>query len=547
MNNKNAPADKRPVWQIYFCTPQVAARHQMEPGTVFITWTVDRWNDFKKRTGIEIAIQPVMGERIELSASIGFFRDSEAEVAGIELMQDMIQAKLDPVPIDASWRFFTMLPAIENYRSLVQDLGQADAQVLLLAIFDVVALREFSLAPKWLDEAETSDLFALSFVRSSTAYYAYKATGPVLRGLQFEELGRLSQTLGITLRRDGYHQPVALHFAFDHKGQLPKRIAVLIGKNGVGKSQALTLVAREALSGKLKEGDGVTRAVISRLLAFAPTNEAESVFPSDQSTRHKIWYRRFSLNRARRSSRGGYVSDLMLQVARSEYSIKEMSRSRLLFEAVWAIHSPEQLVLPTRNGGSVSIDRLLANPGGEQARLEMYQSIDPQREPMREVEKVLYPLSSGEVSFLKFAAQICLHIENGSLVLLDEPETHLHPNFVSRFVSLLDTVLELTGSSALLATHSAYIVKEVFKEQVTILRFDDGVLNAIPPTMQTFGADVGAVSYFVFGEDEPSRLAAKLQKEILEKNATWEVVYSRYKDEFSLEYLNRLRAAVEQS
>lgn len=541
---QSTPEEKEGRWQVYFASPAVATSYVMPARTVVLSQTLDRWNDFGKRTGVEIRVQPPTGDVIELHGRIGFYKDAP-QAAGIEVLGELTADTSSPVTVDSKTRFFTMLTGLEDYRGLVQALGQELSQSLLLALYDVVALREFGKAPDWLDAAERTDVFAMSFVRNSTAYYAYRTAGPLLQGLAFEELGRLSGTLQVTLDRGTYHRPATLKFSFDHQGELPKRIAVIIGKNGVGKSQTLAAVASEALSGKLTEADGQTRAVISRLLAFAPTNEAESVFPPDKSKRHKIWYRRFSLNRARRSRRGDYVSDLLLQVARSPTAIQLRTRSDLLLEALKAIHASEQLALTTREGGMVPLSRLLSGRGGEQANLEIYQAIDPQREPMRATSAGLFPLSSGEVSFLKFAAQICLHIENGSLVLLDEPETHLHPNFISRFISLLDTVLELTGSSALLATHSAYVVKEVFKEQVTVLRLHEGELSAIPPTMQTFGADVGAVSYFVFGEDEPTRLAVKLKDEILKQNNTWEAIFDRYKGQVSLEYLNMLRLAAE--
>lgn len=157
-----------------------------------------------------------------------------------------------------------------------------------------------------------------------------------------------------------------------------------------------------------------------------------------------------------------------------------------------------------------------------------------------------YPLSSGEISFLKFAAQASLHIENGSLLLLDEPETHLHPNFISRFVSLLDGLLEATGSAAIIATHSAYFVREVFREQVTVLSVDsENIVTAQHPKLRTFGADVGAISYFVFGEDEPSRLAEEVERRLIGNGVPWPQVYESYKDELSLEMLNGLRAAIE--
>jgi energy-coupling factor transporter ATP-binding protein EcfA2 len=165
---------------------------------------------------------------------------------------------------------------------------------------------------------------------------------------------------------------------------------------------------------------------------------------------------------------------------------------------------------------------------------------------VRFVNGKFYELSSGEISFLKFSAQVSLYIENGSLILLDEPETHLHPHFISRFVDLLNNLLEGTNSSAIIATHSVYFVREVFQSQVIILRSsDNGRIIADTPIFRTFGADVGAISYFVFGEDEPSHLAASVQRRLLAKYKNWDDLYNDYKDELSLEVLGAIREAME--
>jgi predicted ATPase len=326
-------------------------------------------------------------------------------------------------------------------------------------------------------------------------------------------------------------------------------MAILIGENGVGKSQALSRIARAAIDGSPElHGEDSQRLVISRLLAFAPTNEAESVFPSDRRKRPRMWYRRFSMNRARRAKTNEYISDLIVQVARSPQAIKERFRWGILTNALQAIRQIEEIHLPTEIGGVRGFTPLLSlNNAGEQQRLLRFSSIDRRREPMRVVDGTGYPLSSGEISFLKFAAQVSLHIENGSLLLLDEPETHLHPQFISRFVWLLNQLLADTGSAAIIATHSAYFVKEVFREQVTVLRVDaNALVHTEVPMLRTFGADVGAISYFVFGEDEPSALAREVETRLRQENLDWDSLYAKYKDELSLEFLNSLRAGVEQ-
>jgi energy-coupling factor transporter ATP-binding protein EcfA2 len=183
---------------------------------------------------------------------------------------------------------------------------------------------------------------------------------------------------------------------------------------------------------------------------------------------------------------------------------------------------------------------------GDEAELRMFSEIDLNREPVRFVNDAYYPLSSGETSFLRFAAQASLYVENGSLLLLDEPETHLHPNFISRFVALLNDVLVNTGSAAIISTHSAYFVREVFREQVTVLSTTgDGMVISEPLRLQTFGADVGSISYFVFGEDEPSKLAAEVEHRLLTQYQNWEQLYADYKNDLSPEMLGSLRLALE--
>ncbi|MBK8285918.1 MAG: AAA family ATPase [Ahniella sp.] len=518
------------------------------PGSIIVVPSLDGWNDFGHQTRVNYRIR--MHEAtpsVEMTGLIGFI-NSEGQNVRV-LLQQLVSAQATSTDAVATeHRFFTMLPDMEAYRRLVQLLGADDATQVLSTLNDLVALSEFGSSSALLHLAVQSEVFSLSFMRSSDAYFAYKNAGTLLRGLSTENTGILSPMLAISFqlpRRQCAHD---LKFSFDHAADLPKRIAVIIGKNGVGKSQALGRIARAAIDGSaaLTAAANGGRPLINRLLAFAPSNEAESVFPNDTRKRPRIWYKRHSMNRSRRSRRNESLCDLIVQVARSTQTVASSSRWQLFTEALSAITNADELHLPciSTSGGYVQLSKLLQ--GSEQRVLQRFSSIDAKKEPVRVVDGEGYPLSSGEISFLKFSAQVSLHIENGSLLLLDEPETHLHPNLISRFVSLLDGLLEATGSAAIIATHSVYFVREVFREQVTVLSVDsDYFVRAQCPKLRTFGADVGAISYFVFGEDEPSRLAKQVEERLISKDATWATVYEDYGDELSLEMLNGLRAEIE--
>jgi predicted ATP-binding protein involved in virulence len=114
--------------------------------------------------------------------------------------------------------------------------------------------------------------------------------------------------------------------------------------------------------------------------------------------------------------------------------------------------------------------------------------------------KVPRELSSGEVAMLRFTAQSIAAIETGSLLLLDEPETHLHPKYISDLIAVLYSLLEATKSIAIIATHSSYIVREASRENVKVLSLKDSILSFDTPRMQTFGASIDTISQFAFGD-----------------------------------------------
>ncbi|MBC3217252.1 AAA family ATPase [Serratia fonticola] len=529
---------------------RASLRTQLPANSVLIVPSNDLWNDFGNRSRVDVRINLTgnKGEHVT-SAFIGFITSSPDEPNGIKQLEKLLEG-VDSLTLPAidSNRFFTMLPSMEAYRDIVRKFGVKQSVSILKAMKDLVALNEFKASTNWLDLATNTDIFLKSFIRNSESYFAYKNAGPILRGLRFEEFHRLSKSLYIHFHLPGRKNAHELLFRFDHEADLPKRIAVIIGKNGVGKSQTLGRIVQAALKGNNSLIDGETgeRILVNRILAFAPTNETGSVFPSDRRKLSQIWYRRFSLNRSGTRQKRAGVADQVLQVARSEEYIGETTRWDIFLKALEAIDNWEQLCLPVSGRGRKPLSLRNLKIDTEERNLINYSAIDTNKEPLRVINDIGYPLSSGEISFLRFAAQASLYVENGSLLLLDEPETHLHPNFISQFVSLLDSLLSQTGSAAIIATHSAYFVREVFQEQVAVLRNDnDGYIRIETPTLRTFGADVGAISYFVFGEDEPSQLASTVEKRLLAKYNSWEELYARYKNELSPEMLGALRESLE--
>lgn len=89
----------------------------------------------------------------------------------------------------------------------------------------------------------------------------------------------------------------------------------------------------------------------------------------------------------------------------------------------------------------------------------------------------LHQSSSGEFNILRIFLSIIAHVENESVVIIDEPEVSLHPNWQISFLSLLDIALaEFSGCHSLIATHSHFILSNLdgANSSILALSFDRG-------------------------------------------------------------------------
>ncbi|WP_258045384.1 AAA family ATPase [Escherichia coli] len=498
------------------------------------------WNDFGYLSRVEISIfnKKECKDIISLNGYIGFLNSEEERNGKAELIRRVKKKEESNLKDEGFNDYFVMLQDMNNYRRLVRFFGVNESKNILNFINDVVSKKSDASAENLRKKAISSDIFNKSFIRESESYFTFKNAGTVLSGIQYEELGNLSQHIKISYSNKVNEEDVSYVFNFDHEHDLPKRISIIIGENGVGKSQTLREIALAAIKGKdnlvaVVDSNGVSieeRIQISRLIAFSPTNESKCSFPTDKRIKSLIWYKRLTLNRESKSKLN--LNDLIVQLARSNDAIGYNQRWNIFVDALSVLNSNNDLVIKCGGENSPFVKLNELNSRGEESRLSLYSEIILSGEPLRLIENKCYPLSSGEISFIKFCVQVCLYIENGTLLLIDEPETHLHPSFINKFMALLDNLLEKTGSSAIIATHSVYLVREVFKEQVTILRRrDDGVIVSEKPRLSTFGANIGNISYFVFGESEPTQILNKVKNNIIAKNMSWDDVESKYSED----------------
>lgn len=109
-------------------------------------------------------------------------------------------------------------------------------------------------------------------------------------------------------------------------------------------------------------------------------------------------------------------------------------------------------------------------------------------------------LSSGQRIFTNFIINFCSMIKKNSLIIIDEPENTLHPNFELGFMKILEKVLKDYNSFAIIATHSSIITREVPKPYVNIILNKGDEIEVQKPLMNTYGANITDITNYIFDD-----------------------------------------------
>jgi restriction system-associated AAA family ATPase len=118
-------------------------------------------------------------------------------------------------------------------------------------------------------------------------------------------------------------------------------------------------------------------------------------------------------------------------------------------------------------------------------------------------------LSDGEHQLVHTIGLCLLFRHEPALFLLDEPETHLNPDWRASYVSTLRAALESDGTTknvmreVLLTSHSPFIISDCRKENVLVFgKTADSKVEWHNPDFNTFGASANAITIKVFGRKE---------------------------------------------
>lgn len=115
----------------------------------------------------------------------------------------------------------------------------------------------------------------------------------------------------------------------------------------------------------------------------------------------------------------------------------------------------------------------------------------------------MHIMSSGQLHIFNLLTFIHAHIHLSSLLVVDEPEVHMHPQIIVSFMTMLGSILSKFRSFAIIATHSPLVVREMVGQNVYLMKILDGnIPNVSKVAFETFGADASELYMRIFNYDE---------------------------------------------
>jgi len=136
---------------------------------------------------------------------------------------------------------------------------------------------------------------------------------------------------------------------------------------------------------------------------------------------------------------------------------------------------------------------------GDPSFAELKDQIDRLLAPRKSVRSVFLGWSTGHKIALHVVTSLVAHARPRSLVLFDEPEAHLHPPLMAALMQSVRIVLTELNALCVVATHSPVLLQETLSRHVRRVRRTGKSIEIKQPGLETFGENVGVLTYDTFG------------------------------------------------
>jgi predicted ATPase len=467
------------------------------------------WDDYSFKTSFGVTLYDLQGKQIDLgSVKIGYIGQTKG----------WTREKLPETFVSLPEGWFSLGQDVEYYKKAVSHLSAVDRSSILRALRDVVADESALVA------AKNERVFKDSLTRGVSMSAIHGQFRRVLDG----EVELTDFHFSYIQKGDERYAAVELDFRVEASSKPSTNIHVLIGRNGVGKTTLLNNMAGALLEsprpgqpahsfyehGIFESLKPLSKEYFSSIVSVSFSAFDPFLPPEDRPDR-TAGPAYFYIGM--KNARFGHGADKKLPPKTDADLVNDFVTS---FRS--CLSQPEK-----RDRWHNAIKRLESDPNFEAMDLGRLLGLED-KAAIKAAGSMAGKMSSGHSIVLLTITKLVATVEEKTLVLLDEPESHLHPPLLSAFTRALSELLHNRNGVAIIATHSPVVLQEVPRScvwKLTRFRMEG---RSDRPERETFGENVGILTREIFGlEVSKSGFHAMMQHSV-EMGGTFDSIVEEY-------------------
>jgi predicted ATPase len=493
---------------------------------------IDNWNDYSFITMFYLTVFDETGKKHEIgNVKIGF--KGQTTDKGTYITLENVFSPL-------SDQYFSLGTDVEYYKNLEKLDEQLRVSVL-------TGLQDIVYKPEKLKEIEDEKVLNTSLFRDVTLSEVHGQFSRVLAGLA--ELSNFDFNF-VRQNVDGFCD---LKIPFAVKvGSIPStNIHTFIGRNGCGKTTILNgmidaitnpsndecFFTESNLFTESRIPNGYFRSLVSvSFSAFDPFSPPQEQPDPAKGTRYFYIGLKNRENNESLNSLGDLRKDFVSALIGC---LNNKDKKNLWLDAISNLSSDQNF----EDMGLSILNTRFVNLKEKHQNIQVYN--DKFIELFyQDISNYLQRMSSGHAIVFFTITRLVNTVGEKSLVLLDEPEGHLHPPLLSAFLRTLSDLLYVKNGVAIIATHSPVVLQEIPKSSVWKVLRSREAITVKRPELETFGENLGVLTREVFGLEVASSGCHSLLAKSVELGLSYDEILARYKNQIGLEGRTVLKAMV---